>query len=85
MSVDEAIASSLSEVGVLQKEVDNQHEYFNMPVEHKTVIASISSGKSNLESWISTAIEVSWWTVRKQQKQISPGGFEWLLGLSRLL
>lgn len=36
MSVDEAITSSLSEVGVLQKRIDNQHDNFNVQVEHKT-------------------------------------------------
>ena len=77
MSVDEAIASSLSEVGVLQKQIDNQHENLNVQFEHKTGTVNNSSGKSNLESWTSTAIEVIRWTLRKQQKQISPSrGFE---------
>lgn len=52
MSVDEAISSSQLEVGVLQKQIHNQHENFNVQVEHKTGMISISSGKSNLESWI---------------------------------
>lgn len=59
MSVGEAIVSSLSEMGVFQKQVNNQHENFNVQVGHKTGIVSSLSGKSKVITWISTAIEVS--------------------------
>lgn len=69
MSVDEAVTRSLSEVGVLQIMIDNQQ-------------GSFSSGNSSFKSCIFTAIEVSQWTLRKQEKWISPSrGFESLLSL----
>lgn len=51
ISAVEVITSTLSELGVLQKWIDNQHENFNVQVEHKTSIVSISSVKPNLEVW----------------------------------
>lgn len=63
MSVGEAVVRSLSEMGVLQKQVDNQQENFNVQVGHKPGIVSSLSGKSKVKTWISTAIEVSQWTL----------------------